>query len=71
MLILIALISCKEPEDSHFFTVEVDVCEAVKYPSLWFTKDPSWTIEKNMLFVVIVMDLHMLVNQYPRLLSVQ
>lgn len=67
LLILIALISWKESKDSQFSTVEVDVCEGTRYASIWFVKEHMHIVENKMFFVVMAMDFHMVVNQYPRL----
>jgi len=64
------LIAWKEPEYSYFPSIEVDVCQAVRYASLWCTKDPTCAVENKILFLVMVMDLDMVVNQYPRLSSI-
>lgn len=45
----------------------MDVYEEMRYASLWFTKEMAHTEENNILFLVMVMDMHMVVNRYPRL----
>lgn len=61
------VITWKEPADSQFPLVEIEVCEAAQYASMWNTKESLCAQEKHFSFVLLSMDLHMVVNQYPKL----
>lgn len=39
-----------------------DVCEVAWYASLWHTKEPLCVQESIILFVLLEMDIHMVVN---------
>lgn len=41
--------------------------KAASYALLWFTKELIHEIEIQIFFVLMLMDLHMVVNQHPRL----
>jgi len=61
------MLAWKESKDSQFPQVPKDTCEVMRYASLWFTIQPSCAQENIIFFVLYYMDLHMLVNQHPRL----
>jgi len=54
-------------EDSLFPSIDMDVYEAARYASLWFTKESTHATKYRIFFVVMEMYLHMVVNQYARL----
>lgn len=69
LIFIIAMLSWRELEDSQFPLVASNVCEAAQYVTLWFTTQPSGGMENTMLFVLYLMDFHMLVNHHPHLSS--
>lgn len=65
LFLLIALIAWRAPEE--FPTMDLDICEAMWYASLWASKDPIRAMENKMFSVLFEMELHMVINQWSQL----
>jgi len=63
--VIIAFLAWKEPQDLYFPPIEENMCEVMRYASVWYTKETSRAQVNIILFVFYHMDLHMLVNQCP------
>lgn len=66
LIIIIMITTWRKWKGSQFPPIEPDVCEAVNYASLWYTKDPLHALENGIFFLLLSMYLHMMVNQKPR-----
>jgi len=62
MILIITLLTWKELEDTQFPLVEIDVCEAAWYASLWHTKELLHAHDSIIFFMLLEMDLHMVEN---------
>lgn len=67
LIIIIMLISWKDMEESKFPPIKLYVCEATEYASLQYTKEFLCAMENRIFFIILLMDLHMVVNQHIRL----
>ena len=67
LLLLITLIAWRTLDDAQFCTANPDLGEAIKFSSLWASKDPNRAIESNMLWALFEMDLWMVINHKPML----
>ena len=61
------LVEWELPEDSQFPSVAPNQPEAVKYTSLWVTKDPQWVNDRKIFWTLMEMNVHMAINHKPRL----
>lgn len=52
-------------EDSVFPSVMLEIPEAVKYGSLWVTKDAQWIKERKIFWIFVYMNIQMGINRKP------
>jgi len=58
-------IAYRTPNESYFPNFDLDLCEAIRYASLWLSKDPSLMVKNTLFWVMFEMDLCSVVNQKP------
>lgn len=66
-MLSIVLVASELPEDSQCPLVMPDLLEAVKFASLWATKDPQWIKDNKIFWILMDMSIHMAINCKPRL----
>ena len=67
LLLSIVIVAVDLPEDSQYPITDRDFPEAVKYASLWSTKDASRIRENKIFWVFMKMNLRMGINHKLRL----
>ena len=65
LLLSIMLVAWELPEDSQFPSVALDLPEAVRYASLWATKDPQRIKDNNIFWILMEMNVRMAINRKP------
>lgn len=63
----IVLMAKEVPEDSQFPTIDRDLLEAVRYTSLWATKDDTRICDSKIFWVFMEMNLRIGINCKPSL----
>lgn len=64
-MLSIVLVAWELPEDSQFHSVTPDLLEAVKYASLWVTKDAQRIRERKIFWVLMERNIWMGINRKP------
>jgi len=65
LLLLIMPVAWRMSEEIQFPRHDPDLCEAMKFTSLWEVKDPKWVMETKIFFFLFESELRMVINQQP------
>lgn len=63
LLLSMVLVTWELPEDSKFPSVTPNLPEAVKYASLWATKDAQCIKDSKIFWILMEMNIHMVINR--------